>query len=94
MDNLHNRLKVELDRKNEIFHTTVKKSILKLVELQSLVAKCYKYGKNNPPKFANFLYISITRGKVKGFCSFANIRMLVYYANCLLLMRLIFCIKS
>ena len=40
MDNLHNRLKVKLG-KNKIF-TTARKRILKLVELQSLVAKCFK----------------------------------------------------
>ena len=35
MGNLHNRLKVKLGRKNEIF-TTARKRILNLVELQSL----------------------------------------------------------
>ena len=40
MVNLHYRLKVELGtRKNEIF-AAARQSILKLVALQSLVAKC------------------------------------------------------
>ena len=51
MDNLHNRLKVELG-KNKIF-TTARKRILKLV----------KYGIYSPAKFANFVYICITCGK-------------------------------
>ena len=62
MDNLHNRLKVELGRKNEIFHTTVKKRILKLVELQSLVAKCCKIRKNSP-----CIYFYYARKKLKDF---------------------------
>ena len=41
MDNLHNGLKVELGGKNDTF-STVRKSVLKLVELQSLVEKCCK----------------------------------------------------
>ena len=46
MENLYNRLKVELGRKNEIvYYRTVRKSILRLVELQSLVAKCRKIQK-------------------------------------------------
>ena len=63
MDNLHNRLKVELGRKNKTF-TTVRKSILKLVGLQSFQWRnVVKYGKYSPAKFANFVYICITRRK-------------------------------
>ena len=44
MDNLRNKLKVEPGKKNEIF-ATARKRVLKLVELQSLVAKCCKIRK-------------------------------------------------
>ena len=40
--------------------STVKKSILKLVELPSLVAKCCKLWKNSLAKFAN-LYTFVLR---------------------------------
>ena len=44
--------------------TTARKRIVKLVELQSLMAKCCKIRKiYSPAKFANFVYICITRGK-------------------------------
>ena len=49
--------------------TTARKSILKLVKLQSLVAKCCKYGKFSLAKFAKFVYICIVRGKVYHFSS-------------------------
>ena len=56
MDNLHVRLTFNLGKKNKSF-TTVKKSILKLVELPSLVAKCCKTWKiySSSAKFANFV---------------------------------------
>ena len=57
--NLHNRLKDELGSENEIFYYSTK-SILKLiVELQCLVAKCFKTRKILPYevcKFCVFLY--------------------------------------
>ena len=40
--------------------TTALKSILKLVKLQNLVAKCCKMRKYSPAKFANFVYFCIT----------------------------------
>ena len=43
--------------------TTANKSILELVELPSLVTKCYKNGKYSTAKFVNFVYICITRGQ-------------------------------
>ena len=46
------------------FITTALKSVLKLVKLQSLVAKCCKMQKIQPVKFANFVYFCITRGKL------------------------------
>ena len=46
------------------FITTVLKSVLNLVKLQSLVAKCCKRQKNKPAKFANSIYCCATRGKL------------------------------
>ena len=46
------------------FITTALKSILSLVKLQSLVAKCCKMQKYNPVKFANFVHFCITYGKL------------------------------
>jgi hypothetical protein len=48
--------------RNEIYHYIAQKSILKLVKLQSLVAKCCKIRKICPVKLANFEYFSIARG--------------------------------
>ena len=39
-------------------------SVLKLVKLQSLFAKCCKMQKYKHVKFANFVYFRITRGKL------------------------------
>ena len=47
MNTLHNRLKVELGRKNGIF-TTARRIILKLLGWQSLVAKYCKIQKIQP----------------------------------------------
>ena len=44
------------------FIGSAKRSILKLVKLQSLVAKCYKIRNISLATFANFVYICITRG--------------------------------
>ena len=57
-------LTLDLD-KNEIFYNSLKRILrLRLVELQSLVAKCCKIRKYSLAKFANFVYICITQGKV------------------------------
>ena len=45
MDNLHNRLTSDLDSKNEIFYYSYREDPQIIVELQSLVAKCYKLRK-------------------------------------------------
>ena len=45
MDDSSYRLNFDPDRKNEIHHYIARKSILKLVKLQSLVAKCCKMRK-------------------------------------------------
>ena len=68
IDDLHVRLTFNLGKTNKIFYrtksfTTVKKSILKLVELPSLVAKCCQTWKIWPRKVCRFVYICITRGK-------------------------------
>ena len=48
--------------------TTARKSMLKLVKLQSLVAKCCKMRKiYSPMKFAYFVLICITHGKMHHF---------------------------
>ena len=49
--------------------TTARKSILKLVELQSLVAKCCKMRKiyMSLAKFANFVYFCIACGNATTF---------------------------
>ena len=47
--------------------TTVKKSIQKLVELPSLVAKCCKHGKYSLAKFAN-LYVFVLRAEKVTIC--------------------------
>ena len=46
------------------FIATALKSVLKLVKLQSLVAKCCKMQKIQACKIANFVYFCITRGKL------------------------------
>ena len=59
MDRLHNGKilkKIYIGK----FVTAALKSILKLVKLQSLVAKYCKSEKYNPVKFANFVYFCIT----------------------------------
>ena len=45
MDDSSYRLNFDPDKKDEIYHYIAQKSILKLVKLQSLVAKCYKIRK-------------------------------------------------
>ena len=53
--------------------TTARKRILRLVELQGLVAKCCKIRKYSLAKFANFVYICTTRGKSYHFhCNFSS----------------------
>ncbi len=56
MDDSSYRLNFDLaiDRKNKIHHYSYRKSILKLVKLQSLVAKCCKIRKIQPCKFREF----------------------------------------
>jgi hypothetical protein len=57
MDDSSYRLIFYLDKKDEIYHY-ISKSILKLVKLQSLVAKLanvVKYEKYNPVKYSKFL---------------------------------------
>jgi hypothetical protein len=49
--------------------TTASKSMLKLVKLQSLAAKCCKMRKYSHAKFANFVLISITRKKMHHICA-------------------------
>jgi hypothetical protein len=60
------RLNFDLGKKDEIYIIIAQKSILKLVKLQSLVAKCCKMRKiYSPVKFENFVYnyLHYTRGK-------------------------------
>jgi hypothetical protein len=45
IDDSSNRLIVDPDKKDEIYHYIAQKSILKWVQLQSLVAKCCKIRK-------------------------------------------------
>ena len=56
--NLHVRLTFNLSKAKKCF-TIVKKSILKLVEMPSLVAKCCKTWKIWPRKVCKFVYIYI-----------------------------------
>ena len=61
MDNSHvDEILTEARRTN--FIGSAKRSILKFVKLQSLVAKCCEIRKINLATFANFVYICITRG--------------------------------
>ena len=65
MGNLHNRLKLQLCRKNEIFYSA-RKAMLKYLEWQSLVPwwrNIVKYVKYSPVNFPSFVCICITSEK-------------------------------
>ena len=65
LDDLHIRLTFNLGKTKSF--TTVKKSILELVELPSLVAKCCKTWKNGLAKFANLYTFVLREEKVATF---------------------------
>ena len=69
IDNSIYRLIFYLDKKDEIYHYSSKEYPKKLVKLQSLVAKCFKGGKDSLVKLENFEYFSITHGKITTFGS-------------------------
>ena len=61
MDSLHDTLKVERGRKNEIFHYSWKED-LKISRMAKFCGKM-SYGQYSPENFVNFVYICITGGK-------------------------------
>jgi hypothetical protein len=64
MDDSCNILNFDLGKKNEIHHHSQKEHVtITVVKLRNLV----KRGKYSPAKFANFVLISITRGKMHHF---------------------------